>query len=476
MSNGRMKNGIFLLVIVAIFVVLMSAAHINAGEVDELAQLRQQVAQLQKKIAEAQDLSELKNQLEELSNRITQLEERQKLNEQTIKNKIEEDAEKEPEKSPTDFRVFWKEGLNLATEDGNFKLKIGGRIQNDWIWISEDNDIKTNIGEQEDGTEFRRARMYISGLINGNVEFKAQYDFAGGDADFKDVYIGLTDLPFGGVRVGHFKEPFSLEELTSSKYLTFLERALPNAFAPSRNTGLMFHGNALANSDPRMTWAVGIFRDTPDDGDIRDDGGYNVTTRLTWLPWYNDGGTSMLHLGAAYSHRNPNDDSARFSARPEAHLTDRFVDTSAFDSDDVDLAGLEAAWVSGPMSIQGEYVFANADIASSADFHGYYAQISYFLTGEYRRYKPTEGAFSRVKPKQNYSYKEGGLGAWEVAFRYSGLDLSDSGITGGQLHDMTAGLNWYLNPNTRVMWNYVHSDREDIGYADIFMTRLQIDF
>lgn len=471
-----MKKGILLLISVVVLVVVMPSARLGAEEVDDLTQLRQQVTELQKKIAQVQDLSELKKQLEELNNRIARLEERQELNEQSLKKKIDEDAKKEPEKSPSDFRVFWKEGLNLATEDGNFKLKIGGRIQNDWLWISEDNDIKTNIGEQEDGTEFRRARMYISGLINGNVEFKAQYDFAGGDADFKDVYIGLTDLPFGKVRVGHFKEPFSLEELTSSKYLTFLERALPNAFAPSRNTGFMLHGNALAASDPRMTWAVGIFRDTPDDGDIQDDGGYNVTTRLTWLPWYADSGASMLHVGAAYSHRNPNDNTASFSERPEAHLTDRFVDTSDFDSDDVDLVGLEAAWVSGPLSVQGEYVFANADIASSADFHGYYAQISYFLTGEYRRYKPTEGAFSRVKPKVNYSYKEGGIGAWEVAFRYSGLDLSDSGIVGGQLHNMTAGLNWYLNPNTRVMWNYIHSDKEDIGNADMFMTRLQVDF
>jgi len=318
--------------------------------------------------------------------------------------------------------------------------------------------------------------LYMSGLIYGNVEFKAQYDFAGGDADFKDVYVGIVDLPFGNIRVGHFKEPFSLEELTSSKYLTFLERALPNAFAPGRNTGIMLHGNALAHSDPRMTWAVGVFRDTPDDGDVQDDVGYNFTGRVTWLPWYEDSGRTMLHLGGAYSHRNPNDDMARFDSRPEAHLTDRFVDTGTFVSDDVDMVGLEAAWVSGPLSIQGEYMFTNADIASSADFHGYYAQISYFLTGEYRRYKPTEGTFSRIKPNENYNYSGGGRGAWEFALRYSGLDLSDSGIVGGQLHDITAALNWYLNPNTRVMWNYVNSVREDIGIAHMFITRLQVDF
>jgi phosphate-selective porin OprO/OprP len=157
-------------------------------------------------------------------------------------------------------------------------------------------------------------------------------------------------------------------------------------------------------------------------------------------------------------------------------MTDRFVDTGNFISDDVDLVGLEAALVSGPLSFQGEYMFANVDIASSADFHSYYAQLSYFLTGEHRRYKTSSGTFSRIKPKENYSYKGGGRGAWELAFRYSGLDINDSGILGGHLHDITAALNWYLNPNTRVMWNYINSKTEGIGIAHIFLTRLQVDF
>ena len=140
-----------------------------------------------------------------------------------------------------------------------------------------------------------------------------------------------------------------------------------------------------------------------------------------------------------------------------------------------DLVGLEAAYVSSPFSVQGEYIFANADVASSANFRGYYAQASYFLTGEHRNYKPSEGAFSRVKPKENFK-SGGGPGAWEVALRYSGLDLDDNSITGGKLNDLTAGLNWYLNPNTRVMWNYVHADKDHVGNADMLMMRLQVEF
>jgi len=379
------------------------------------------------------------------------------------------------EANPTDFRVYWKEGLNFDSQDGNFQLKLGGRLQTDWLWSSEDNQIKQDVGEQEDGVEFRRARIVFSGLVYDNVEYKMEFDFEGGDADFKDVYLALTDFPLGTLQMGHFKEPFSLDELTSSKYITFMERGLPNVFAPSRNTGFMLH-NAAA--DERMTTAIGVFRDTDDYGeDSGDDGGYNVTGRITALPIYEDKGASLLHIGAGYSYRNP-DDSIRFRQRPEAHLADYFVDTGSFAGDQADLLGLEAAWVNGPLSLQGEYMMADADRlggGSDVKFDGYYVQASYFLTGENRSYKTSEGAFSRTKPKKNYS-AAGGPGAWEAKARYSELDLSDSDVTGGELNNVTAGVNWYLNPNTKIMWDYVHADKDKVGKADMLMMRLQFEF
>ena len=418
-------------------------------------------------VAKADELSDLKEQLAEQKTKLEETQERL--------GKLEEMNKQEPGADPADFRVYWKQGLNLVTLDENFKLKIGGRLQTDWLFSSEDNAIKSDIGEQEDGVEIRRARIYFSGLIYENVEYKLQLDFEGGDADFKDAYLGLTDFPLGTLRMGHFKEPFSLDELTSSKYITFLERALPNVFAPGRNMGFMLHNTC---PDERMTTAIGVFRDTDDYGENVDDGGYNITGRVTVLPIYENKGAQLLHLGAAYSYRNP-DDSIRYRQRPEAHLTDRFVDTGSFAGDQVDLVGLEAALVDGPFSLQGEYMMADADRLSGSnsdvDFDGYYVQASYFLTGEHRRYKTTEGAFSRIKPKKNYS-AAGGPGAWELKARYSGLDLSDKDITGGELDNISAGLNWYLNPNTRIMWDYVHADKDNIGEADMLMMRLQFDF
>src|SRR4030066_257686 len=155
-------------------------------------------------VAEADELSDLKDQLaeqteklQETQERLEQLEARQMKKEKALEEQIEELKKQEPQADPADFRVYWKEGLNLATLDGDFKLKIGGRLQTDWFWSSEDNAIKSDVGEQEDGVEIRRAHLDLSGLIYGNIEYKLQFDFAGGEAALKDAYLCLTDFPLG---------------------------------------------------------------------------------------------------------------------------------------------------------------------------------------------------------------------------------------------------------------------------------------
>ena len=122
-------------------------------------------------------------------------------------------AEKKAAKTDDAWKVFWDNGFKFESADKKFKLKLGGRIMNDWAW----GDAGDDLPEFVSGNEFRRARLFVSGDVYKYVTFKVQYDFAGGDVDFKDVYMGLKGLPFGTLKVGHFKAPFSLEELTSSK-------------------------------------------------------------------------------------------------------------------------------------------------------------------------------------------------------------------------------------------------------------------
>lgn len=382
------------------------------------------------------------------------------------------------------MRPYWKEGLRFDSNDGSFQLKMGGRIQYDLGYFAADDEIEDNVGEIEDGSEFRRARLYISGSIYDNIDFKVEYDFAEGDADFTDVYMAIKDVPVvGNVQIGHFKEPFSLEELTSSNSITFMERSLPSVFNPVRNAGIMLHDTLF---DDRMTWAAGFFRETDAFGDGDTVGGrdYNATVRLTGLPWYEEDGKKLLHVGVAYTHKNYEADEVRFRQRPEAGLAPRFVDTGTFPAEYSDIIGAELAWVHGPFSLQGEFTqaFVESRVASDPAFWGAYLQASYFLTGEHRPYDKESGAFKGIKPKKNFG--KGGWGAWEVAARYSHLDLNDrildfDGVVmnDGELRDFTLGLNWYLNPNMRFMWNYVRADLVDNGGdTNIFQMRFQLNF
>lgn len=431
------------------------------------------------------------------------------------------------------WKVYWKNGLNIKSADGQHKIKMGGRIQVDFASISSPKRSFVDQLEAEQGanlvgfgTEFRRARLFVSGTVYRIIQFKAQYDFAGGDADFKDVWLGLTKVPYlGNIRVGHLKEPFSLEELTSSKYFTFMERALPNIFAPSRNTGIRLHNTAFKSK--RLWWGFGFFQDTNDFGNnFNNYQGWNFTGRIAGTPYYAEKGKKLVHIGFGYSHqfRNKRQFQLRYRARPEAHITSvRPLITTAggtprLDVQDIDLLNPEFALVWGPFSVQGEYfwslVSARRDTSEGLNlflkkgnpvFQGGYIFASYFLTGEHRNYELKNAAFGRIKPRRNFDLR-GGPGAWEVAVRYSYLNLNSNvrsdpfpvfpgvprvGVMGGIENNLTVALNWYLTPNTRWMFNYVYADIDNRrvpvllpaypwsfnkGVLHIVQTRFQIDF
>ena len=387
----------------------------------------------------------------------------------------------------SDYTVKWKSGLRVESPDKEHKVKIGGRLQYDWTWASDSGDIEDDVGKLEDGSETRRARFYVSGTLYENVDFKLQYDWAGGDASLKDAYIALNNLPTY-LKIGHFKEPFSLEELTSSKYGTFMERTpVVTVFSPSRNAGVGLSSGFL---DDNATYAFGVFRNTDGQGKTTDEDVYSVTARLTGTPVYEDGGKRLVHLGAAGSYRTQ-PDALRYRARPPMHKTVRFVDTRGSSTDPVtgesvtkDLAGdeawlwgVEAATVLGSLSLQGEFIGINDDLddGSSFDGLGWYVQASYLLTGEHRPYKKSSGTFSNIKPQDNYG-EGGGWGAWELAVRYDSLDLNDGDVNGGELEDTAVGLNWYLNPAIRLTANYVYSDLDNSGEAHFVGTRAQVAF
>lgn len=348
------------------------------------------------------------------------------------------------------------------------EVKPRGRIHLDYAAHDED------ASELGDGFRTRRARLGLSGSIDNNWSFKIEYDFAESGTDAKDVYLSYTGWEAGELVIGQSKVPFGLEELTSSNDITLIERSLPTgAFAQSRRVGIGFNTAG-------QKWNLALMGfGQPIGSDVRSssaDEGLGVGGRFVLNPVRRD--ALLVHLGIAATSEGPADGDAeqvRFRVRPESRPTGvRLVDTGNIDSvDRINRLGIEAAWQSGPFSVQGEWM--QADVSRKAgepdvDFAGWYVSGSWVVTGESRGYR--SGAFRGVSPS-------GPGGAWEVTARYSDLDLDDLTVAGGDQRNVTLGVNWYLNTNVRFMANYitVQSDRQ--GVSDdpgIFLMRAQIAF
>ena len=372
-----------------------------------------------------------------------------------------------PAAQADDWVAKWSDGHKIENKDKGHQLKFGGRLQADFQFA----DVDDSLGNEEDGFEFRRARLFMSGTVYGRVEFNVQYDFAGGDADFKDVWLAFKQ-DWGKIKIGHFKEPFSLEELTSSKYITFLERSLPvEAFAPSRNSGIGLEGK----SGDKFNWGVGYYYDADDFGVSTSEDATNLTGRVGFRPLYEDDGARLFHVGLGV-HQRDFASTARFRTRPESHFTGRYVDTGNFIADSALMLNLELATVQGPFWASAEYFDVDVDAPLSGDpsFDGYYVQAGYFFTGESRAFKTSSGAFDRVKPASNWG--KDGSGAWEIKARVSNVNLTDGAINGGEEDNISVGLNWYANPVTRLMIDYVTADVDGEGDGDFILVRWQVDF
>jgi phosphate-selective porin OprO/OprP len=460
--------------------------------------------------------------------------------------------ESSPEKAPEPYevgsdlemRASWHHGLEVSSKNKDFRLHVGGRTQVDTTWYSGDDSIETSlaeggVGPLQDSWNFRRGRFGVDGTFYEVIDFACEYDFineAAVDSPVSllppqgnpvavpsptDLWVQVTHLPvLGTVRVGNRKDPFGFEHLMSSRFLNFMERSfMQDAFAGPFNNGFIPGIQAFNTyGDERGTWAAGVFKNVNNAfANGVGDGEYETAGRITFLPWYEDEGRRLLHLGIAGAYKALDEDQTRFRSRgnlrsgaPGPH-NPAFANTGNFIGDDQTQYGLELAGVSGPWSFQSEYMSASVHdsfaLASppgtaglqappgtplgTVTFDGFYFEVHYFLTGESRAYNRRTGVFDRVVPYGNFFVvrdQNGNVcsdwGAWQVLARYQYLDLRDPGIDGGHLDAITLGLNWFLNPNLKVQWNYDWTHRDFVnnlgasGNGDIhgFGTRVAFDF
>ena len=368
------------------------------------------------------------------------------------------------------------------------------------------------VGTLDDGTYFRRIRLRGDGTVMGNTEFVVEVNFENTNLiTFDHMWVGLKDVPgLGTVRVGNLKVPFGMENYGSDYHLTMLERSSANeAFSTLFGTGIFTQNTLL---DQHITYQAMFHRVQPlqfYNGADFGGGDYAATGRMTATPVYANEGASVVHVGGAYQWRradlgrtvpsgaSPATGSAfgdtqnvvRFRSRgdvrdnigaPTSFAGDpgRFVDTGYFIADSVNSFAPEFLLIEGPFSIQSEATFASVQnatrlFASPAGpagqslgnpfFWGTYAEASYILTGEHRGYDRRNGMYDRIKVKNNAGWSPNGpcgWGAWQLAYRYSFLDLNDRNLNGGMLSQHTVGLNWYINDNAKLQFNYANIYRD----------------
>lgn len=351
-------------------------------------------------------------------------------------------------------QINLKDGLKVVSHDGKNSLQVGGMLQLDVAGYQDD---RTDISNS---TELRRARLAVSGQFQQDWDYKTEIEFAGTVA-VTDAYVAYTGFKPVTLTVGHFKNLYSLEALMADKNLTFMERSLSAAFLNPRAPALM-----VSAGSEQWSGAVALVGEQLSTASLDDEGG-GVSGRFTFVPYL--GNAQIVHVGASGHWRKPTQSNAtdktsetlRFHTKPESNqfnfnkagtATSRLIDTGDISGnvDDYTLMGVELATQLGAWVVQSEYSQAKIkrDTKANLSFEGGYLQLAYILTGERRSYRGDKGIFEGIKPARS-------TGAWEVAARYSQLDLSDADVYGGKEKNLTLGINWYANSLIKLSTNYV---------------------
>ncbi len=371
------------------------------------------------------------------------------------------------QKNTSSGNTEWDDGIiKFKSEDGKFQTRFDVRM---FIQGGKFSDDSENV--MSNSTHLRKGRFAIKVKMWDYWQAEWDMDIADVAVEIKDMWVAYTGLNNAFVKLGNYKVPFGLEILTSSRYISFIERSYTSmSFKMGRRMALGY-----TKWGERWNVSGNYFGQTFYPGDRKDKndevgGGYAF--RLAAAPHI---GPLLIHGGVSHANYLPDVDEAanrvEFKSEPENKLGDsEHVDTGVImNVDRVIQNGLEGAVRLNNFCVQGEYMKTDVNRSGEfneipyddASFEGGYGFFSWLITGEKRPWDKTQGEFGQVIPNSNK------LGAWELLFRYSYINLSDptatgsgheDGILGGKAINMTYGLTWYANPNVKFMLNYIITD------------------
>ena len=376
-------------------------------------------------------------------------------------------------------------GLKFKSADGNFEGAIGGRVYFVYRHIFERTDAGTTAA---DTFTMDTARIQLDGTFYKDFAYRVEAE-AGKGADFfiKDSWIAWKGLENWNFQFGQFKEPFSQEENCSSRFNDFAERSLVNRLVPAHDVGIMAK---TSFADKVVDLEFGIFNGNGRGNDNNDEKDIAARVRVSPFRASDNDWIKQLRAGLAFTMGDV-DSTALGDITGGDYSNATMIDFTGTEDGVRTRIGFEISWLMGPGSVRFEYVTRNQEIITATgdddfDTTAYYLQLTYLLTGEDKALE------NRIKPKKNFSIKDGGWGAWELAFRIANLDASDGespGVVGAaanqEINEITIGVNWWMNQNVRLMFNFeMFQFDEDIPQTggdpiddqNVFYTRLQIDF
>lgn len=354
-------------------------------------------------------------------------------------------------------------------------LHWSGFIQLDTGWVSQSQRNIEALGDIESKTGLRRVRLRAGGHMREDVSYVVDLDFAAsGHPSFRDVKATLHDQGWlQNIQVGYYQQPMGFDAMTSGRELLLLERQLPFAFVPFRQTGLGAYGTL---HDEDITWALSGFRSPTDSFGVSegDAGGWGYANRVTVIPYYNEEKQKLVHLGGSYSFINPGTDVVRYAIEPgffvvdptdqaNADIVPAFVDTGRLPAENVNLAGIELGTQWGSFNAQAEAIgaFVDQEGGPFTSFYGVSAKLAYVLTGETHPYDRERAVFTRVVPRTDGTLANPFTGAWEAVAAWSLIDLNDKGVDGGRGQTVIVGLNRYLDRHTKFQFNVIRALLDD---------------
>lgn len=374
-----------------------------------------------------------------------------------------------------DTTVQWRGAPQWSNDTLTFKVR--GRVYEDYV--HQDVNRETGVDFEASNTRLRTARLGVEGAWNANWAYKAEVNFTQNQAQWEDLILEYKPNDTTSIMLGNFKT-VSLENITSSRYITFMERG---AFNDVLGIGRVMNAQAKLNGQ-NWTAAAAISGDSVNNADVstnlstgsREQVAYSA--RVTYAPIMTD--TTNLHLGAWARRRDRGDQSNfTYAVRNNTNYGAQYTTTGAVGVADTQI-GLEGALVHKSFSVQGEWAHIDADrlAGASSDGQAFYVYASWFPTGEMRRYEANKGEFNRTRILSPVT--SDGWGAVELGVRYDNVDLTEFPV-GGEYSAWTFGANWYPHPYVRFMANYsiAENDNRALG-ADVdvrtFQMRAQFDF